>query len=66
MGGKNQSRVAVYCRCGASMTGHVQPADKREALLKKWWFTHSGEGHGAVSRQTCYKARLLQEGRNAA
>jgi len=35
------------------MTGRIRPAEKAESMLKMWWFTHSGDGHGKVSAGTC-------------
>lgn len=54
-------KVKVYCKCGASMVGTIEPDKKAKQLIAIFWETHNGSAHSSCLPQEAYKARYKEE-----
>lgn len=52
-----------FCRCGAGMSGEVEPAENAAQLERLFRAVHQGDGHAPVERATATRARRREERR---
>lgn len=54
-------KVFEYCKCGASLTGRIEPDRSAARVIEKFWIDHQGDGHGKCGSNTCYRNRAKND-----